>query len=135
MAETLVTKSHEFEFTNEKGQNDMLMISPYPDFMHLLNLNTLDIQCQLLARALTTMQAVRTDYATSPYIEAFNWDEVLQSLQILSSATGSPWQEQSFYIVVFRSCIPPTTDRTELGALDKIATAEAVASGGFLKFV
>ncbi|RYP05848.1 hypothetical protein DL764_003522 [Monosporascus ibericus] len=40
--------------------------------------------------------------------------------------------ETSFFIVAFRSQIPPTTAYEELGVLDKAAHAEATASGGFL---
>lgn len=136
MAKTMAVNAHEFDFTHEKVQNDnTLIISPYTDATHLLNLDTVDVQCQLLAKALTKMQAVTAEYATAPYVDAFNWDQVLGALQKLVANTQTSWGEQSFYIVVFRSCLPPSTDRSELGALDKIATAEAVASGGFLKSV
>lgn len=41
---------------------------------------------------------------------------------------------EKFYIVVFRSRIPPTTVYADLGVLDKAAHAEATKSGGFLKY-
>ena len=44
------------------------------------------------------------------------------------------WPHQSFYIVVFRSRIPPTTSRLQLGELDERAHAEAMQSGGLLKY-
>lgn len=110
-----------------------LVISPYTDHAHLLDLSTVSIQEQLLAYALIKMKALREDYATAPYIETFNWDEVVEDLRERAKAIGHSWTEQSFYIVAFRSQVPPTTDYSNLGALDKAAHVEAVQSGGFLK--
>jgi hypothetical protein len=112
-----------------------LVISPYTDPAHLLDLSTLDLHNQLLARALTIMRPLREDYATAPYVETFNWSEIISELQNLAVKENVKWKETLFYIVVFRSRIPPTTIYAELGALDKVAHAEAVASGGFLKYV
>ena len=43
------------------------------------------------------------------------------------------FKETSFFIVAFRSRVPPTTVYEDLGVLDEVAHAEAVACGGFLK--
>jgi|SRR5690349_5462948 len=110
-----------------------LVISPYTDAANLLDLSTVGIQEQLLAHALVQMKALREDYATSPYIETFNWTEIVEDLRQRAKAAGHSWTEQSFYIVAFRSQVPPTVDYPQLGALDKTAHAEAVQSGGFLK--
>jgi hypothetical protein len=114
---------------------DLLVISPYNETPHLLDLQSLEPQAQLLALALTELTSIKEDYATTPYAEIFNWAEVIATLQQLSKVRGQPWIKQIFYIVVFRSQIPATTDYSHLGVLDKAAHAEAMKSGGFLKSV
>lgn len=114
---------------------EFLIISPYIETPHLLDLSTVEPQAQLLAIALTGLKSVREDYATAPYGEIFNWSEVIATLRQLCAAKEQIWTEQIFYIVVFRSQIPPTTDYSHLGVLDKAAHAEAMKSGGFLKSV
>lgn len=108
--------------------------SPYTDPDHLLDLDTLDNENGLLARALSVMKHIREDYATAPYTESFNWPEVFDELKRLVQQEGKGFKETSFYVVAFRSQIKPSTDTSHLGALDKAAHAEAVASGGFLKY-
>lgn len=61
------------------------------------------------------------------------WSEVIDSVREQVVASNFKWEEASFYIVVFRSRIPPTTVYADLGVLDKAAHAEATKSGGFLK--
>ena len=61
------------------------------------------------------------------------WDEVIDSVRKHAEVSGLKWADQQFYVVVFRSQIPPTTVYADLGVLDKAAHAEATASGGFLK--
>jgi hypothetical protein len=121
------------DYEHEPITEDALVISPYIDEPHLLDLSTLEPQSRLLAIALTNLQSLRDDYATAPYPEIFNWSAVLDILRQLILATRHRWIEQKFYIVVFRSRIPPTTDYSQLGRLDKEAHAEAMKSGGFLK--
>ncbi|RDW66282.1 hypothetical protein BP6252_09917 [Coleophoma cylindrospora] len=111
-----------------------LLVSPYDEQDHLLDLQTVDTANQLLATALVHLQCQREDYATAPYIDIFNWQEVFHAVQQLVTANNYNWKEQSFYIVVFRSQIPPTTIYEDLGLLDKAAHAEATRSGGFLKY-
>lgn len=110
-----------------------LVVSPYTDQEHLLDLQTVDTENQLLALALVHMTHLREDYATAPYLDTFNWDEVIESLRALARKRDHAWKETSFYIVAFRSQIPPTTVYSDLGVLDKAAHVEATASGGFLK--
>lgn len=110
-----------------------LRISPYTEQNHLLDLTTLDEENRLLALALVKMKNTRDDYATAPYLDIFNWDEIMKSLRTIARERNHHWKETSFYIVVFRSQIPPTTVYADLGVLDKAAHAEATASGGFLK--
>ncbi|KAJ6444849.1 eukaryotic translation initiation factor 3 subunit-like protein [Purpureocillium lavendulum] len=121
-------------------QNDVLsrdrfiVQSPYSDPDHLLDLDTLNNENALLAQALERLRATRDDYATASYTESFNWSEVLGELRRLARASGRGFKETSFYIVAFRSQIKPSTEYSHLGELDKAAHAEAVASGGFLKY-
>ena len=113
---------------------EWLVVSPYVVHPHLLNLSTITKPQQLLAKALTIMTPIRQDYATAPYQESFNWSEIVSTLQGLTDAFGILWNRTSFYIVVFRSRVLPSTDRSELGALDQRSHAEAMKSGGLLKY-
>jgi len=113
---------------------ETLLVSPYIEDEHLLYLDSVEPQCQLLAKALVTMKAERQDYATAPYIDTFNWPEIIKHLLQHAESSQVQWQEQVFYVVVFRSQIPPTTNYANLGELDKAAHAEATKSGGFLKY-
>ncbi|KAL9101096.1 MAG: hypothetical protein Q9163_003611 [Psora crenata] len=111
-----------------------LVVSPYTSLPHLLDLRGLDMSQELLAGALSGLQAVRPDYATAPYTSAFNWPVVLGTLRSLAASRKYLWPHQHFYVVVFRSRIPPTTNRIHLSELDQWAHAEATKSGGLLKY-
>ena len=116
------------------GKDDLLVNSPYTSPHHLLRLGSIGKPQRLLAKALTAMAPTRDDYATVPYSDAFNWGSVASVLRSLVETESYTWKHQSFYIVVFRSQVPPTTDRTHLAALDKRSHAEAMESGGLLKY-
>ncbi|KAJ8058308.1 hypothetical protein OCU04_012500 [Sclerotinia nivalis] len=122
--------------THSSSEDRYLVVSPYDEKPHLLDLETLDTPNQLLARALVGLKCLREDYATAPYIETFNWQEIIDSLRELAKTFNHKWEEESFYIVVFRSQVPPETvaHYSDLGVLDKAAHAEATESGGFLKY-
>lgn len=120
--------------TTAVGRGGLIVQSPYTDPEHLLDLDTLNAESALLARALATLRNTRPDYASAPYAESFNWDEVIAEVRALARQDGVPFAKTSFYVVAFRSQIKPETDYSHLGALDKPAHAEAVASGGFLKY-
>ncbi|KAI8307852.1 hypothetical protein K4K61_003125 [Colletotrichum sp. SAR11_59] len=108
------------------NDNDRFIVhSPYTDPEHLLDLETLDNENALLARALSHLECLRADYATADYVESFNWGDVMRELKTLVQTTGKSYKETSFYIVAFRSQIPPTTVYGDLGVLDKAAHAEA----------
>ena len=111
----------------------LLIQSPYIEPEHQLDLDTVDHENASLAQALARLQAIRDDYATAPYVDSFNWPEVIDELKQIVNASGKAFKETSFYIVAFRSQIKPSTEYDHLGELDKAAHAEAVASGGFLK--
>lgn len=106
--------------------------STYTDKEHLLDLETVDSESAILAKALVRLRAVRDDYAVAPYNDSFNWPDVMSEARQLAKAFGKGFKETSFYTVTFRSQIRPSTDYSHLGALDKAAHTEAVASGGFL---
>ncbi|PSS20144.1 hypothetical protein M430DRAFT_229896 [Amorphotheca resinae ATCC 22711] len=132
-SEAAVTNHDFLPGANAKNDN-LLVVSPYDEEPHLLDLRTLDTANQLLAKALVGLKCLRDDYATAPYVEIFNWPEVIESVRQLAAASDFTWKESSFYIVVFRSRIPPTTVYADLGVLDKAAHQEATKSGGFLKY-
>lgn len=119
--------------SNAVTKQRYLVASPYTDQEHLLDLESLDTENQLLSEALQSMEAVTGDYAIRPYVDSFNWEEVIGRVRELATARQHSFKETSWYIVAFRSQIKPTTVYPDLGALDKAAHAEAMASGGFLK--
>lgn len=123
----------DIDASDKSHQPRFLQMSPYTEQAHLLDLQTLDEENGLLALALVKMKNTRDDYATAPYLDIFNWTEIIEHLRTLARETNHHWRETSFYIVAFRSQIPPTTVYADLGVLDKAAHAEATASGGFLK--
>jgi len=119
--------------TLEDEATSLLTISPYTDKEHLLDLRTLDMENAILAQALVHLKCLRPDYATAPYADTFNWAEVMEHVKRLARQKQHRWRNSSFFVVAFRSQIPPTTVYEDLGVLDKAAHAEATASGGFLK--
>ena len=95
-----------------------LVASPYTTVPHLLELAYLSSPQKLFAHALTSLEAIRPDYAIAPYQHAFNWEGVCSNLRSLVVSHAYDWGAQHFYIVVFRSRIPPSTDRSHLAELD-----------------
>ncbi|KAL8715285.1 MAG: hypothetical protein Q9220_001243 [cf. Caloplaca sp. 1 TL-2023] len=118
----------------DSAREDLLVASPYTSRAHLLDLATLTQSQALLAKALTSLTPSTHQYATLPYTSSFNWDTVFNSLAEACKDEAFLWPEQFFYVVIFRSQIPPTTDRTHLAELDERAHAEAMKSGGLLKY-
>ncbi|KAL8825975.1 MAG: hypothetical protein Q9170_007585 [Blastenia crenularia] len=116
------------------AEDNLLVASPYTSRPHLLDLTTLNGSQILLAKALSLLTPVTDAYATFTYTESFNWDAVFTCLAAAVKSEAVQWKEQFFYIVVFRSQIPPTTDRSHLAELDKAAHIEAMKSGGLLKY-
>ncbi|KAJ5995402.1 hypothetical protein N7481_002379 [Penicillium waksmanii] len=130
-AETSISSTTE---ETETETDTRLISSPYNDIPHLLDLETLDTQSRLLALALASFTSIRPDYATAPYIENFNWDEVFNLVKSFADAEGHSWTAQTFYVVAFRSILLPGVDNDHLHALDAYSHQEAVASGGLLKY-
>lgn len=112
-----------------------ITFSPYDD--HLLDLETYDPQTQLIARALAVFDKTRSDYATAPYPESFNFARVIEELKRLAALPANSaleWKKSAYFVVAFRSQIPPTTDYGDLSSLDKAAHREATDSGGLLRY-
>jgi hypothetical protein len=136
VGKTIVAVSTQEATTPENAgeeTTDLLIMSPYTDKEHLLDLRRLDTENAILAQALVHLKCLRPDYATAPYIDTFNWGEVMEQVKRLAQQKEHSWKGNSFFVVAFRSQIPPTTVYEDLGVLDKAAHAEATISGGFLK--
>ena len=116
------------------NSQNLLIVSPYTNRPHLLDLDTLSTSQKLVAKALTQLAPTTEEYATTPYLDAFNWHTIHQYLKSLIESERYQWENQFFYIVVFKSQVPPTTDRSKLGELDRKSHAEAMKSGGLLKY-
>ncbi|MCJ1243750.1 hypothetical protein MMC30_000947 [Trapelia coarctata] len=130
-----VLKTPDTVSQHTEPSDNFLVVSPYLTQPHLLNLNAVSKPIQLLAKALTLLQPTRTDYATAPYLDSFNWTAVMETLQGLRQVDlDYRWESQAFYVIVFRSQIPPSTDRSYLGMLDQLSHTEAMESGGLLKY-
>ncbi|KAL8790596.1 MAG: hypothetical protein Q9195_006276 [Heterodermia aff. obscurata] len=112
----------------------LLVVSPYTDEAHLLDLSTIEPAQALLAKALTWMVPIRDDYATACYTESFNWIEVMHALKTLVAAADFHWRTRTFFIVIFRSQVKAATDYSHLGELDRRSHIEAMKSGGLLKY-
>lgn len=121
--------------TAANGTRRYVVASPYTEAEHLLDLETLDTENQILAEALVDLKCLRDDYATAAYADTFNWDGVVGRVRELAAARNHAWRETTWYIVAFRSRYEQGIDYSHLGDLDKAAHAEATASGGFLKYV
>ncbi|KAL4813711.1 hypothetical protein BDW67DRAFT_187470 [Aspergillus spinulosporus] len=119
---------------HSNAQGHFLITSPYTAREHLLDLSTLDTPNRLLAQALTTLTPVRPDYATAPYTDSFNWASVFLTFHSLAAKEGYSLSRQSFYVVVFRSVLQADADGDRLHLLDERSHAEAVSSGGLLKY-
>jgi hypothetical protein len=112
----------------------LLVVSPYTSPPHLLELARYGPSSQLFAKALTTFQPIRDDYAIAEYTEAFNFQEVIEALRSLAKAEGYTWKKTNFYVVSFRSQLKPDADPERLFELDAFSHQEAMASGGLLKY-
>ncbi|KAI0432486.1 hypothetical protein F5Y09DRAFT_139530 [Xylaria sp. FL1042] len=131
---TVSTQMIETPKTVREEAQDLLVTSPYTEREHLLDLKSLNTENEILAQALVHLKCLRPDYATAPYIDTFNWGDVIEQVKRLAQQKEYSWKGSSFFVVAFRSQIPPTTVYEDLGILDKAAHAEATASGGFLKY-
>lgn len=96
-----------------------IVSSPYTDLVNQLEVGTLSISVRLFALALSTLAPIRTDYATSPYMSSFNWEQVFSRLRMLCASAGLQWEREEFYVVIFRSRRRQGINVDRLGGLDK----------------
>ena len=111
-----------------------LLVSPYPEHEHLLNLTSLDTPNRLLALAAVEMEPATEKYATVKYEEAIDWSSLMFTLKSLAAQEGYRWTRHEFYVVEFRSKLKKSIDSDLLFKLDKESHIEATASGGLLKY-
>lgn len=123
------------QVSTEEESTDLIS-SPYNNPGHYLSLPSLPLSSQLFAKALTALRPVVPDYATAPYTDALNFDDVLRELRHLLQQTTPTlaWSETSFYVVIFRSKLKPDIDNDWLYKLDYESHREACESGGLLKY-
>lgn len=100
--------------------------SPYDDRLNFLDLSGLSTPVRLFALALTEFDALRPDYATSAYMETFNFDVIFKTLRELCEDAELGWKRQEFYVVIFRSKLRVGADRTRLGELDQMSHQEVL---------
>jgi hypothetical protein len=131
---SIPTSDPETAPTPSLSDSNLLITSPYTTPDHLLDLTTLDTPNRLFAQALTALTPIRNDYATAPYTESFNWAAVFEKLHALAAAEDYAWKRERFYVVAFRSILNADADGDRLHLLDERSHAEAVASGGLLKY-
>ena len=125
---------HQHGIGHSEIKSPFLTVSPYLDTAHLLDLRTIDQQCQLFALALQSLTPSGLHYATIKYNEAFNWSAIMAKLASLAAASAFTWQRQEFYVVEFRSKLKQSFDRDLLFRLDRESHKEATESGGLLKY-
>ncbi|KAL2858391.1 hypothetical protein BJX68DRAFT_262916 [Aspergillus pseudodeflectus] len=131
---SIPTSDPETAPTPSLSESNLLITSPYTTPDHLLDLTTLDTPNRLFAQALTALTPIRNDYATAPYTESFNWAAVFEKLHALAAAEVYAWKRERFYVVAFRSILNADADGDRLHLLDERSHAEAVTSGGLLKY-
>jgi hypothetical protein len=111
--------------------------SPYNKILHTLDIEYeryLSKESKFFAVALTALKPAVEGYATAPYTQALNFEEVMGVLRWLMGAYGFQWKEISFYVVVFRSQLKEDIDEEYLYELDEMSHYEANQSGGLLKY-
>jgi hypothetical protein len=111
-----------------------LITSPYLEDQHKLDLSILDHANRLMALALTALHSATPDYAACEYEQAFNWSEVMEKLKSMAQEERVVWKQQTFYVVEFRSKLKEAINTDLLFQLDEQSHAEAVESGGLLKY-
>lgn len=117
-----------------KAKGFWLVVSPYIDPEHQLNLTTVDTGSQLFALALTNLEPATPSYAIVSYDNALNWPTVFETLKALTIEHDYKWRRAVFYVVEFRSKLRATIDNDLLFRLDKESHREATVSGGLLKY-
>lgn len=131
---TASSSSSHREQSHSDQHGRRLIVSPYTDLEHQLDLSTVDTPNRLLALALTTLEPSTPAYATTKYSETFNWPDVFTTLRTLADAEHFEYPKTEFYVVEFRSKLKEEFDYDLLFSMDKQSHREATASGGLLKY-
>ena len=121
-------------FEPGQGPPRWLIVSPYPETGHLLDLEVLNMPDRLLALASTELEPATAQYATVQYDQALDWISLMATLKLLAAKEGYRWTRHEFYVVEFRSKLKKTIDAELLFKLDKESHKEAMQSGGLLKY-
>ncbi|KEF63360.1 uncharacterized protein A1O9_01337 [Exophiala aquamarina CBS 119918] len=111
-----------------------LIVSPYLERQHQLDLRTVDTPYRLLALALTKLENATNGYAIAKYEDAFEWSALMNHLKDLADREDHRWTRQQFYVVEFRSKLKKDIDNDLLFKLDKKSHEEATTAGGLLKY-
>lgn len=125
------------EWVNAEEQHSSfpwLVVSPYLEREHQLDLRTVDTPYRLLALASTKLENAVSDYAIVKYEDAFKWSDLMKNLKDLADREGYQWRRHQFYVVEFRSKLNQEIDNNLLFKLDKKSHEEATACGGLLKY-
>lgn len=125
------------EWVNAEEQHSSfpwLVVSPYLEREHQLDLRTVDTPYRLLAVASTKLENSGNDYAIVKYEDAFKWSDLMKNLKDLADREGYQWRRHQFYVVEFRSKLKQDIDNNLLFKLDKKSHEEATACGGLLKY-
>lgn len=80
---------------NDIDEN-LLVVSPYDELPHRLDLRSVDTNNQLLAKALVSLKCLRLDYATAEYVAIFNWPEVVEHVKDLAAASNLQFHKGTF---------------------------------------
>ena len=135
-SDTEATKRSSQPHSSNSKAPEYLIASPYPYPAHQLDLTTVSIPNQLLAKALTILAPISPSYATTSYSECLNWSEVFTHLSQLCTEHNHKWICTEFYVVEFRSRLKAADqiDGDLLFQLDRESHREATESGGLLKY-
>jgi hypothetical protein len=128
------TSNEQGDVSSDHVPSTLLISSPYNEPGHYLDLATLDLQTMVFAKALTALKPERPDYATAPYTEALNFEQVLSILRNFAASEKIEWKRQTFYVVIFRSKLKEVIDADLLYQVDYESHGEACASGNLLKY-
>ncbi|KAF9531608.1 hypothetical protein CPB83DRAFT_874518 [Crepidotus variabilis] len=96
----------------------------YPPLVTETRLPNIDPASLSLHKALHNFKPLTSDYAATPYGEAFNWSQLKLPVH----------EEREWYCVVFRSKRKVGSDGISLYEADKLAHEEAIRNGGLILY-
>ncbi|KAF8706208.1 hypothetical protein RHS03_05129, partial [Rhizoctonia solani] len=110
-------------------------LPPHPDRLGptATRLPDIDPASLSLHRALHFLKS-RKGFATLPYPEVFNWDEISAAYHSDLDKVPDGELEREWYVVAFRSKRKPGSDSAALYDADRLAHEEAVQNGGLIMY-